>query len=644
MMQNCRTARENDEQQSEASGRTHCQCPAAGVYCMSGNPSKADKVGNPNPIPSIRLLKIERFRGIEKLEWRPSPGLNVIVGPGDTCKSTVLEAIAALLSPAPNTFLSEFDYFKRDIESGFMIEAVVAVGNAAIVKTEKFPTPPLQGWLGNQLVDLPDENGAEAVLVCRLSATSDQEAVFEIVGAGEENTTSFPRALRQRLGLLRFGITDRFDRDLRLVQGGALDRFMEGKNIRQSVLQVILKTPIHDQLGEDSQTALSSIETQFKKKSLPHPVRLGLVGTPGVSLAASVGLMVGENDESALPLPSWGTGTRRLASLELAAILTNSMSMAVVDEPECGLEPYRQRAFMGDLHQDGTRQAFITTHSPAVLSAASAANSGIWRINPVIYPPVEQQKQGGHPDAATTRLNVAKESFRLTKLDGTEIQALIQLKPEAVLAKLPIICEGETEEGFTTKLFESKFGKEYLTRGIFLVDAGGHDRALPICQSLINAGFQLAAVVDDEGRKSGSWKTVGEKATLLQWINGSSLEKAVITTFPENTLPDIISWPEEFDGRPAVHCLAEVRQALGVGEKGKSPEDLLNEFGREKFVEALCNAACPPRTGNRKPTGWFKSFEGGYLLATKLLSLDPKPKLFDQIDVFLSKVEKAVPS
>src|SRR6185312_3424868 len=149
-------------------------------------------------------------------------------------------------------------------------------------------------------------------------------------------------------------------------------RFMEGQDLRQSVLQVILKTPIHDHLGAGPKKALALIECQFKKKSLPSPIRLGLVGTPGVSLAASVGLMAGKNDDTALPLPSWGTGTRRMASLELASILTSSASLAVVDEPESGLEPYRQRAFVGDLNRNGMRQAFITTHSPAILSASAA--------------------------------------------------------------------------------------------------------------------------------------------------------------------------------------------------------------------------------------------------------------------------------
>lgn len=223
----------------------------------------------------------------------------------------------------------------------------------------------------------------------------------EVIGADEQTRVGLARPLRQRIGLLRLGIADRGDRDLRLVMGGALDRFMEGQQLRQSILQAVLKTPIHDQLGAEPKAALERIEDKFRERSLPHPIRLGLIGSPGVSLAASVGLMVGASDESALPLPAWGTGTRRLASLELASILAESISLAVVDEPESGLEPYRQRAFIGDLDQGGKRQAFITTHAPAVLSAGAAAGATIWRIDPVAAQPSEGEGASG--DAGTAR-------------------------------------------------------------------------------------------------------------------------------------------------------------------------------------------------------------------------------------------------
>jgi putative ATP-dependent endonuclease of OLD family len=54
------------------------------------------------PAPVIRRLTIDRFRGIEKLVWYPELGVNVLLGGGDVGKTTVLDAIALLLSPTPS--------------------------------------------------------------------------------------------------------------------------------------------------------------------------------------------------------------------------------------------------------------------------------------------------------------------------------------------------------------------------------------------------------------------------------------------------------------------------------------------------------------------------------------------------------------
>jgi putative ATP-dependent endonuclease of the OLD family len=316
---------------------------------------------------TIRRLDIKRFRGVRSLSWRPKPRLNIIVGAADGGKSTVLEAIALLFSVAPNLSLSEFDYHNRDVDAGFSIEAVLSVGDGGFLKEEGFPAPPLQGWLHGKLTDLPDEDGAEAVLVCRLTGTPDQEMRYEIIGAGGEIRAPFSRTLRHRIGMARLGVADRGDRDIRLVQGGALDRYLQGQQVRQTVLQAVMKTPLHDQLGDSPKSALNAISAEFEKRNLPHPVRLGLVGTPGVSLAASVGLTVGASDPVALPLTAWGTGTRRLAALEISTIGVSAETIAVIDEPETGLEPYRQRVFIRDLTAT-PRQVFVTTHAPSVLA------------------------------------------------------------------------------------------------------------------------------------------------------------------------------------------------------------------------------------------------------------------------------------
>ena len=230
----------------------------------------------------------------------------------------------------------------------------------------------------------------------------------------------------------------------------------------------------------------------------------------------------------------------------------------------------------------------------------------------------------------------------MTALEGKEIGELLTRQSEAVLARLPVICEGITENGFATRLLIARFGDGFAVRGIFCVDGGGHDRALAICKALLKAGFQIAAVADDEGRRDRSWEEVGRKAALLRWENSAALENAVINALPDHILPEVVTWPEESGGREARHYLPELRRALGAEGRENTAEQLLREYGRDAFVRALCAVACPPREGDRKPKGWFKSFDGGFLLADKLLALDPVPKeLGEKIAAFLAAVEGA---
>jgi putative ATP-dependent endonuclease of OLD family len=59
------------------------------------------------PAAAIYALTVERFGGITSLKWKPSRGVNVILGGGDVGRTTILEAIALLLSPVNATTLSD---------------------------------------------------------------------------------------------------------------------------------------------------------------------------------------------------------------------------------------------------------------------------------------------------------------------------------------------------------------------------------------------------------------------------------------------------------------------------------------------------------------------------------------------------------
>jgi hypothetical protein len=85
----------------------------------------------------IRLLTIQRYRGIQAFTWKPNAGINCLIGPGDTYKSTVLAAISLLLAPYPLGACSEFDYYRRRISDGFEIEAYIGNLDLPALGTEQ---------------------------------------------------------------------------------------------------------------------------------------------------------------------------------------------------------------------------------------------------------------------------------------------------------------------------------------------------------------------------------------------------------------------------------------------------------------------------------------------------------------------------
>ena len=489
-----------------------------------------------------------------------------------------------------------------------------------------FRLPPLRGWKNNALSDLPDEDGAEPVIHCRLCINKDFETEHYIVGAGDQ-TVPFRRSLRQTIGLMRLGLADRYDRDLRLVQGGALDHFIGSRDLRDTILQTIFRTSIHDALDLDVQTKLKDVEDKFLTESLPSPVRLGLVGAPGVSMAATVGLMIGDTNEQALPITSWGSGTQKFASLAMISLVSEDHAIALIDEPESGLEPYRQRTFIKKLNGQGNRQSFIVTHSPAVLETAMGLDGTVWRLkhsSPSPAPPVELRT----PRFLHNCVNLS---------ENTELKKTLQKDPEALLAKLPIVCEGKTELGFTQVILEDNFGQDYRARGIHPFEVGGgNSGALTVCQKFIEGGIPFTCVADDEGTRTGSWQAVVEKSPCLRWDHQQCIEQVVFGLLPAERLLEILDWAESINYREKRHLIPEVRKALG--EDVTLPEsEWLSAFGEAALLKAISKIAVPPASKNK---GWFKSVAGGRCLAMKMLEIGPDEALQKKLDLFLAAVRQ----
>jgi putative ATP-dependent endonuclease of the OLD family len=566
--------------------------------------------------PTIYHLAIKQFRGVEALSWHPAKGVNLILGGGDVGKTTILDAIGLLLSPTNTTNLSDTDYHLRNIDAGFVIEAVLSLPPDGGINGQFKASWPWE-WNGNDAVvpnaDAADGN-SEPVYRLRVRGTEDLELAYEIVQP-DGTADSLPVALRRSIGLVRLSGDDRSDRDLRLVQGSALDRLLSDKSLRSRIASQLAKTDVENQLTPAAQKALEDLDDAFEKQGLPDILELSITGGPGPSIASLIGLTA-DCSGVQLPLANWGAGTRRLAALAIAEQHQGEHPITLVDEIERGLEPYRQRSLVQRL-QTGQSQVFITTHSPAAIAAAS--NAALWYV--------DHDQQIGPLDAA-----------KIARHRATD--------PDTFLSRLAIICEGITEVGFVTALLERAFGSPLQQHGIHLSDGGGHDNTVLLLEALVDGGIRFGGFADDEGRHPGRWEKIAKAQGLLvfRWEAGC-IEQNVIGAVPEDKLEELLTDPE---GKKTGPRLRTLQERLGTADK-----DLLTIKAaagtslKPLIIEAAIGAVPSVKSDDEidykaHPQAWFKTTNGGRELAAKMFSLGVWPAVRAQLLPFCNAVRQAV--
>jgi putative ATP-dependent endonuclease of OLD family len=573
---------------------------------------------SPPTAPSILRLTVERFRGIKSLKWYPSSGVNLVLGGGDVGKSAILDAIALLLAPTNGSVLSDADYWQRNPEEEFSIEAVIRLPDGRGINTQSKPAWPWN-WDGKdpQLPELTDDGQQsvdDPVYRIRLRGSADFDLVYEVIQPnGQVDHLSV--AVRRAIGIVRLGGDDRNDRDLRMVQGSALDRLLYDKTLRARLGHKVAETDVEAVLQPEAKAKIEALDKAFTNRALPNDLGLGIATNQSQSLNALIGLTA-DKDGVDLPLASWGSGTRRIAALEVASANQDADPIVVVDEVERGLEPYRLRALLRRL-QNGSSQVFLTTHSATTLRALSKAN--LWLL-----------------DSAG---NVGSLSEVVIKHATQE--------PEALLSRLTILCEGKTEVGFVRTLLRRDLGMEAMDHGVWLANVGGNEQTLLMLEALSKSGLLFGGFADDEGTSPDRWatqrKVLGQ--LLFRWSKGCT-ESNVIQHIADEDLPRLIRHPELEGER--LRILAD---RAGIDDKSIEAIKKARPDFRQLIIEA---ATCfiPEDTSKlprfevkawkRHGERWFKSEDGGQELAIKAVVLKALPALGDDLPQFIAAVRATI--
>lgn len=548
----------------------------------------------------IAYVEIRNFRGILELGWAPAPGINCLIGPGDSTKTTVLDAIELALNPRSYAFADDSDFFNLDVGKPVEITVTLVDLPASFIADDRYGMH-LRGWDADKLA-VADEpgDGLEEALSVRVTIDNALEARWQLFNERIGGKKEDPPALRykdaQLITTTRLG--PYAERHLGWGRQSVLTRLGEADDNVQLRLAEASRAA-RDAFRQGSQDVFKQTVERAQElgKKFSVPVRSKYVAeldVQGVNITAG-GVSL---HDGGLPLRRLGTGSSRLIVSALQHDAGGS-HVALIDEVEHGLEPHRiarllnfLKAPAGNGEAARSPQIFMTTHSPVVI----------------------RELQAGDICAVRSEKGVTEvRSVAATAKDLDTAQRHLRRTPEAFLANRVIVGEGRTEYGLVRGLdlfWTENAINSFALCGVTAIDGGGNPNALMFAEHLLDLGYEVFLLLDtDEEPDAEHIKRIGAKGGgACLWPDSCSTEERVFLDVPWDIAKALVKLAEEYVGTDAV--LAHIRavcQAQGLGgvEDLVLPEGLDNAGFRRVLGRAAKNKSNP----------WFKDIGRGERLA-----------------------------
>lgn len=528
----------------------------------------------------IRHLRIERFRGIRLLDWKVDGDLICLIGPCDSTKSTIIEAIELALSPRWDYPFDDSDFF--GCNTGFPIEITATVGQLpdALLGDNKFGLS-IRGW--NQDGGLRDEPGEndEPVLSVRLVVDSSLEPEWTVVNDRSPRGRSITSRDRQLLGVLR--LSPHVDRQLTWTDGTVLLKLTGELGSLRAILAEAGRAA-RAAIKQDTLPSLAEAAVRAEKLARAHGVAPRTGYQPGLDTQrVSIGRGGIALHDGNIPLRRAGLGTRRLLTFALQREVAKAGGITLVDEVEHGLEPHRIRFLVRALRpEDRLGQVIMTTHSPVVAEELGAVSLKIVRSN----------------DGETKITDVVPS-----------LQKLVRRASEALLGRKVIVCEGKTELGLCRafdRFWSRLHGKEgFAYLGVVPVEGGGSD-APQRAVELRALDYDVCFLGDSNCNLVPSCEAMqAEGIRVVTWADDMFTELRIVQDLPWQGVLELvemaIAQKSEDSVRGAIAGYLERNEALTEGR----PCGWTDSLTLRRAI------GCGANTGK-----WFKLIDTGEWLGT----------------------------
>lgn len=535
----------------------------------------------------IRKIEIEYYRGIQEFSWFPSPGINCLIGPGDSGKSTILSAIDFCLGARRSISFTDADFHRLDVETPIRISVTLGELDNSLKNLDRYGLY-LRGFdaESGEIEDEPEWD-KETVLTVRLTVESDLEPSWSLVSERAESqgqTRNLSWGDRIRLAPTRIGVMA--DYHLGWRRGSVLNSISEERADASAALakaardaRAAFGEQAHDQLGE----TLDIVAATAKELGISLGENLkALLDAHSVSFSGGT---ISLHDEDGIPLRGLGVGSTRLLIAGLQRQAAAQSSIILVDELEHGLEPHRIIRLLGSLGAKDTNpplQVFMTTHSPAALRELSGGQLFV------------------------TRPTTEKHEI-LPVGTSDDAQSTIRLYPDAFLAPSVVVCEGASEIGLVRGLdqYRTANSKEAIAaQGIALVDSGGGNADKPFMRaSAFHAlGYRAAVLRDDDKKPDAEVERdfITDGGKVIAWRDGRALEDELFLNLSEDGVRSLIARAVELHGEELIND-----HVKSVSQNAKDLDIIRTEAWtvgiKPESRQILGKAA------KTKARGWFKS-------------------------------------
>jgi len=458
---------------------------------------------------------------------------NCIIGPGDTCKTTILTALDYALSPRTALTFDDADFYNQDVTHPIIIQVTLNDWDETNEDVRKFFQESKFGQYKCGLSDSgpvaePPEDGRPAVSIS-LRVDRSLEPKWSVT-RGRDETEDQDRkpiyaAERVVLGLTRIDLysdahftwgrntvltrlSADTDGNLNEVLSG-LSREMRQADIsaHQSIVGCQTIADAVKQVAVDNGVALAGLTPKID-------IQRQATGTGAISL-----------HEGNVPLRNKGSGSKKLIAAAMQMKLHGGKNISLIDEIELGLEPHRIRGLLFKLKRT-PQQIFTTTHSAVVVRELTVGDNELYVC--------KRDAEGNVTVASVASV--------------PDIQGPVRVNAEAFLGSKIVACEGLTEIGLIRAYDIFRLDKRdppVWTLATAYFNCGGADCIKTVCPKLAQLGYHTAALCDNDAPNhinDGDVATLRANGThVCWWESPNSTETQLFKDFPWAYIPALLA-------------------------------------------------------------------------------------------------------